>query len=272
MYNFFLKNTNLNLKYKSGCFFKSSLIFFFLFVTSNALFSQTSLIEDVDYNKDSRSIVLILNSNGYAAGYRFSKRIDGYRSRLIDIDFNWVKHPKEQRIPSRYGNQNKFVYGKLNQLMIGRLGYGQQKEIYSKYTQEGIAISYYFLAGLDLGLLKPVYFDVVKLDAKGNTYISTEKFDADVIYNSGQIYGGSPFSKGFSETSAVLGGFIKFAFSFDINKKHRGINTLEIGSTLDIFHKKLPLMAFSEPQMYLISLFIAYRFGKKKIQRINATQ
>ncbi len=233
------------------------------------MFSQTNLIEDIDYNKDSRSFVLILNSNGYAAGYRFSKRIDGYQSRLIDIDFSWVRHPKEQRISGPYGNQPKFVYGKLNQLMLCRLAYGRQKEIYSKYTQEGVAISYYYTFGLNLGLLKPVYFDVVKLNAKDEAVITAEKFDSDVIYNSGQIYGGTSFSKGFGEMTAAFGGFVKFAVSFDINKKHRGVNSLEAGFVLDVFNRPLPLMAFSDPQQYLFSLFIAYRFGKKREIRIN---
>jgi len=267
--SFLIKIQNLNLRYKSSCFLKSGLIFFFIIISISS-FSQSNLIEDVDYNKDSRSLVVMLNSNGYALGYRFSKRIDGYRSRLIDIDFSWVRHPKEQRIPSRYGTQSKFVYGKLNQLMLLRLAYGRQKEIYGKYAKEGIAINYYYTFGLNVGFLKPVYFDVIKLDQQGNTYISTEKFDSEVIYNSGQIYGGTPFSKGFNEMTAAFGGFFKFAFSFDINKKHRGINTLETGFVLDVFHKKLPLMAFSEPQAYLFSLFIAYRFGKKLEKRINS--
>jgi len=239
------------------------------FVFPLLTFSQTDLIQDVDYNRDSRSLVLMLNSNGYSSSFRFSKRIDGFRSRIIDIDFAWVKHPKEQRSASRYGSQSKFVYGKLNQLMVWRLGYGRQKEIYGKYASSGIAISYYYTFGLDLGLLKPVYFDIVKLDDAGNPYVETEKFDSDIIYNSGQIYGGAPFFKGFDEISTAFGGYVKFAFSFDINKKYKSINALEMGGVFDFFHREIPLMAYSKPQQYMITLFIAYRFGKKREQRIN---
>jgi len=248
---------------KSNNFLIVALVLCISLVSSSFSFAQSSLIQDVDYNRDSRSLVLMLNSNGYAMGFRFSKRLDGYRSRLIDIDFSWVRHPKEQRIVSRYGSQSKFVYGKLNQLMLWRLGMGRQKEIYGKYAQEGLAINYYYTLGLSLGLLKPVYFDVVKLDEEGNTYIVTELFDSDKIYNSGQIYGGTSFFKGFDEMQAVLGGGAKFAFSFDINKKYRGVNTLEMGLAFDLFYKQMPLMAFSEAQYYVFTLFIAYRFGRK---------
>ncbi len=254
---------------KSSHFFKSSLIFLFLLFASNTLYSQSTLDSLVDYNKDSRSLVFMLNSNGYSVGFRFSKRLDGFKSRLIDLDVAWVRHSKEQRIASLYSNQSKFVFGKLNQLFSGRVGYGRQKELYGKYAASGIAINFYYTIGASIGLLKPVYFDVVKNAGTKDQYVETEKFNKDEIYNSAQIYGGASFFKGFDEIVPVFGGYIKLAFSFDINKRYKAINTLELGAIIDIYHQKLPMMEYVEQHPYIFTMFIAYRFGKKRDKRIN---
>jgi len=161
MYKLFDKIRTLNIKRESR-YFSNVLILLFLIIFQYNSFSQSNLIDELDYNKDSRSLVFMLNSNGYATGFRFSKRIDGFRSRLIDIDLAWYKHPKEQRMSSLYANQSKFVYGKLNQLFVARVGYGRQKELFGKYAKNGIVISFYYTIGASFGLLKPVYFDVIK--------------------------------------------------------------------------------------------------------------
>ncbi len=269
MYKVFDKIPTLKIKYESR-YFSNVLVLLFILIFNYCSFSQSTLIDELDYNKDSRSLVFMLNSNGYATGFRFSKRIDGFRSRLIDIDLVWYKHPKEQRMSSLYANQSKFVYGKLNQLLILRTGYGKQKELFGKYAKNGIVISFYYTLGASLGMLKPVYFDVIKgFDFDNRVLFESEKFDKEEILNPGQIYSGGSFFKGFDELEPVFGGYIKLAFSFNINKTYKAINTLEIGTVFDFYHKQLPLMAYSENKQYIFTMFIAYRFGKKREQRIN---
>ena len=262
-----LKQTKNIILYKTNASrnFRVYLILFFISIISTSVYSQADLIEQIDYNRDSRSVVFALNTNGFGAGFRFSKRKNGYKSRLIDIDLAWYTHPKETRISSVYNNKSKFVYGKLNQLFIARLAFGQEKELYGKYSKSGIAIRYYYTAGLNIGLLKPMYFEVWKDIGTEDAYVSTEKFKADEIYNSGQIYGSASFFKGFSEIDPVFGAFAKFAFSFDINKKYKMINALEMGVIIDVFYKPLPIMESSVPNQYVFTMFIAYRFGKKRL-------
>ena len=258
------KNTNFN-KTDSSRYFRVILILFVISFFSTSVYSQADLIEQIDYNRDSRSVVFALNTNGFATGFRFSKRKTGYSSKLIDIDLAWYTHSKEKRIPSLSNNQSKFVYGKLNQLLIARIGIGREKELYGKYSETGIAIRYYYTGGLNIGLLKPVYYEVWKDVGTSEAYVSTEKFNADEIYNSGQIYGSASFFKGFGEIDPVFGAFAKFAFSFDINKKYKMINALEMGVIMDLYYKPLPIMEYSTPQQYTFTMFIAYRFGKKRI-------
>ena len=274
MYKFFDKIKSLYIIKKSR-YSKSILILFFTILSYSFSYSQSDLIQELDYNRDSRSLVFMLNSNGYSAGFRFSKRIDGFRSRLIDIDLAWVSHPKEQRVSSLYPNQSKFVFGKLNQLMVARLGYGRQKELFGTFAASGIAINFYYTAGVSIALLKPVYYDIVKdviIDNNGNVIQiihESETFDKETVLNPGQIYSGGSFFDGFDEIDPVVGFYVKAAVSFDINKKFKAINALEIGAILEVFHKELALMEHTKHQQYLLTMFVAYRFGKKRDKRIN---
>jgi hypothetical protein len=235
---------------------------FFIFSGFDS-YSQSKEITFSDYNRDSRSIQIALNTNGFTVAYRFGKRIDGFRSRLLDIDVAWVKSPKEKRIA---GLESKYVYGKLNQLVVGRVGYGRHKEIYGKYADGGIAINYYYTIGLSLGWLKPVYYEIRKSVNSGNgEIIELEKF-SDFMFN---VNGAAPFYEGVSESQLAAGAFAKFAFSFDINKRYRSVNALELGAILDVYHRNLPIMATDVNRPFLLTLFIAYRFGQKKEHRIT---
>lgn len=263
MSKFSYKITNHKFKTKSR-YFHNALILFFIISLQITSFAQSELIEENEYNRDSRSLVFMLNSNGYSAGFRFSKRIDGFKSRLIDIDLAWYRHPKERRQTSFHKDQSKFVFGKTNQLFNARIGYGKQKEIFGKYASKGISISYYYTIGGSLGLLKPVYYEIITgFDAKDRPYTKTDKFNKEEILNPGQIYGGGSFTKGFDEIQLAYGGYAKLAFSFDINKRYRAINTLEFGVMLELFHKELPLMEYTSQPQYIFTMFIAYRFGQK---------
>ncbi len=235
--------------------------FVLAFLIVNSLDAQSELITQGDYNRDSRSVVLSLNSNGFSLGGRLSKRKDGFRSRLIDFDFSWVKHPKEIRTSGVY-YQNKYVYGKLNQLMTTRLSYGRQKELYGKFADGGIAIHFYYTVGLSVAWLKPVYYEV--LIPAGDIYnTDIETYPDGNIHSPYDVYQGAPFFKGFDKMSFAFGAVIKGAFSFDVTTKYKVINALEIGASAEVFNRKLPLMADYKHEQYLISLFVAYRFGKK---------
>jgi len=262
MFSFFCNIIKRNLLMESR-YFQSVLILFFVIVFSLNVSAQSALIDDIDYNQDSRSLVFMLNNNGFSSGFRFSKRIDGYKSRLIDLDLTWYKHPKEERSSGYYGGRYKFVYGKLNQLLIARAGYGRQKELYSKYSKKGVVISFYYLLGANVGLLKPVYFKVVQ-NPDRNPDGSFKTVDEKFVEEKGiHIFERASFFKGFDEIDLAFGAYARAAFSFDINKKYKGVNTLELGASVDFFHKPLPLMASNPKHPYIFTLFIAYRFGQK---------
>ncbi len=216
----------------------------------------------------------MLNSNGWGANYRYGKRQDAAKKRLFEVDFAYMKHPKEYKTYSNtYPPSNtRFVYGKTNLAFDFRFGYGKQHEIFRKHDVGGIAIRYFYNLGPSVVLLKPIYYEVADpgSDGYGITREKPEKFDP--TWQNVTIVGRASFFKGFDELSAVPGAFVKFGFNFEYSKKDRIIHALEAGVIAEGFVKKIEIMDFGNPvgsptkvadnQQFFFTLFVSYRFGR----------
>lgn len=249
-------------------------IFVFIFLLNFVAKSQGEFIEEdriVTYNE--HSYAAFVNSNGFSLQYRFGKRIDGYRKHIFDVDFSHIKHPKEIKVRNPYyDNQKRFVFGKLNTFMTLRGGWGLQKEQFGKQDKGGVSIKYYYQAGVSLGLLKPVYYEVVdsaRIDPVRNEvllYIGNKKFSSD-IHSVSDIYGRSSFFNGFGELGLVPGAFGKLGISFEYSSSYQYINAIEAGVMFDVFSKSVPIMDTEKNSRYFITLFLGYRFGKVGITK-----
>ncbi|PKP17274.1 MAG: hypothetical protein CVU05_15835 [Bacteroidetes bacterium HGW-Bacteroidetes-21] len=245
-----------------------------LFLLTVVARSQGDLINEdriVTYNEN--SYAAYLNSNGFSLQYRFGKRMDGYKKHIFDVDFSHIKHPKEFKVRNPYyDNQKRFVFGKLNTFMTLRGGWGIQKEQFSKQDKGGVSIKYYYQVGVSLGLLKPVYYEVVdsaRIDPIRNEvllYIGNKKFSSD-IHSVSDIYGRSSFFNGFGEMSLVPGAFGKLGISFEYSGSYKYINAIETGVMFDVYSKSVPIMDTENNSRFFITLFIGYRFGKVGIRK-----
>lgn len=242
-----------------------------LIIISLNAFSQGELNDEARIvSGNEKSYAVLLNSNGWGINYRRGKRLDGFRKRLLDFDFSYIKHPKEIKTQNPYfENQKRFVFGKLNSLVTLRTGIGIQKEIYSKFDKGGIAIKYFYEAGISLALLKPVYYQVVDSEKVSNNkrvlYLSDQLFNHN-IHQVSDIYSRSSFFKGINETKIKPGLFVKFGLSFVYSNLYEAINALETGVMVDVYASKIPIMATDKNDPYIISLFVSYRFGRVGIK------
>ena len=96
---------------------------------------------------------------------------------LYDLDIVTIKHPKEQKVTNPlFPDPSPFVFGKLNTLYNFRMGYGKKYVIGKRDSRNTINVSAIGIAGLNLGILKPVYLDIYHNDANGE-YFSQERYD-----------------------------------------------------------------------------------------------
>ncbi len=226
------------------------------------------------------SVALMLNSNGWGANYRYGKRIDATNKRLFEIDFAYMKDPKERKTYTINNSGARYVEGKKNLAFDFRFAYGRQHELYRKHDVGGIAIRYFYNFGPSIVLLKPIFYDIADLEPDpmqpGWALIvprtTPEKYNSQWYDNNVRILGRASFFKGFDNMSVVPGAFVKFGFNFEYSKQDRIIHALEAGVIAEGFTKKIEIMDFTHPvgnqekvaqnQQFFLTLFVSYRFGR----------
>ena len=208
-----------------------------------------------------------INNRGFGGILRHAIITNNFKKIQFEIELVKLKHPKEIKVVNPYyDNAKSYVYGKQNAFYPLRLGVGTQFLIFDKAAKEGVEISFNIMAGTSIGLLKPIYLEILK--DNGNPFyldVVSEKFNKD-LHNPGNIYGYSGFNKGLNETSILLGGYIKSGFTFDWSNKDEKIVLLETGAVIDFYSRKVPIMAnFSSDinKSAFISLYASILFGKK---------
>jgi hypothetical protein len=232
------------------------------------LFGAISLYAQGDLNeqqkvffRNERSFAILLNSDGVGLSYREAKRIDYLNKRLLEIDIGTLKHPKEYKVTNPYTTgTGSFVFGKLNSVMFMRGGIGRQHEIFKKADLGGIAIRYFYSAGPVIALYKPIWYRVLYPISLNEFEIREEKFSSAVALPQ-DIYSKASFTKGFDELKALPGLYAKGGFNFEYSKEDKVIHAIEIGSQINAFPKKIPIMASNDNKAIFFSLFVSYRFG-----------
>ena len=239
------------------------LLFILFILFSFQVFAQGELDkQDKVFYRNERTYAFLLNSNGFGGNYRFAKRIDGFRKTLYEIEFNYLKHPKESKISLPQTSRN-IVYGKLNTVFTLKGALGFQKEMFRKRDIGSISIRYFLNFGPSLAIIKPIFYEYVS--EQGSFY---DRYTPDkTVY---EIYGKAPFVKGFNEIKLQPGIYTKFGFTFEYSNIDEVFHALEVGVAFDAYVGKVPIMA-TEPgtllfvlpdDQFYLTLFISYRFGK----------
>jgi hypothetical protein len=233
------------------------------YLAGSSLLAQGDLSENPRiFYRNEKSIGFLLNTNGWGLSGRYAKRINARKKTIYEIDFVNIKHPKEIKISNSYYNNRSFVFGKENLFLNFRGGWGKQKEIFRKVDRGGISIRRYFSVGPAIGILKPIYYEVFKAGGGGinDYYITEEKFSTSNAQDN--IFGRASFFKGFGEISAMPGAFGRFGISFEYSSSDVIVHAIETAVSLDLFPKRMDIMATEKNDFYFLTLTVSYRFGK----------
>jgi hypothetical protein len=210
--------------------------------------------------RNEKSFGFVLSTDGLGFGYRAGKRIDFRNKKLIEIDFGTLRLINEYKQSSVWVQGSSFIFGKTNSAYYLRGGLGYQHEIYKKADLGGIAVRYFFSAGPVLAIYKPIYYRVLHPVALNEYEIKEVKFDSS-IGSPSDIYSKAPFTKGLSETKVMPGLYGKFGFNFEYSKEDKVIHAIEVGTQLNAFPVKIPIMYGDHNKALFLSLFVSYRFG-----------
>jgi hypothetical protein len=217
------------------------------------------------FYRNERTFALGLNSNGISFKYRYAVRINAFRHRIYDLDISNLKNVKEVKSVNPYAySSGRFVYGKLNNFYAIRADYGYQKEIYRKRDIGGLSIRRNYSFGPTLGLLKPIYYQIVYSPSE----VKDEKLDV-TIHQPTDIIGTASFFKGMSEIIPNPGAHIKYSYSFEYSKRDEIYRSLDAGVIADVFLYPPKIMALTTNNQYFVTLFLNFRFGKVIDSRLS---
>ncbi|MBL7928471.1 MAG: hypothetical protein JNL47_03205 [Bacteroidia bacterium] len=205
-----------------------------------------------------------IHSSGWGIDFRRGRNLTVSKKRMLEIEFVGMHHPKEiKSINPYYENSKAFVFGKLNSMMVLRTAYGLQQVIATKAEWGGVEIRLNTTAGFSLGLLKPVYLNIIREDFPNPGFVvSIEKFDPDV-HTIDLIYGRANFFRGFSEMKPYPGLYAKAGLSFEHGRYNDDVKIIEVGMTLDAYTKRLPIMAMTKNNQLFVNFYINILYGRK---------
>ncbi len=189
---------------------------------------------------------LVATTQGFGLGFNFGKIKNIYSTRIWDFEITNLFSLKKVRLvnPYVYGGKG-FVYGKLNNCLVIRADYGEQRLISGKPYWGGVETRVVYQGGLSLAILKPYYYYVlaIKTDESGQSY---EDYDYQTFDQRDQwidILGRAPFFEGFRGLKVSPGLHFKAGFNFEFAKSEARVFALETGLLLEAYPLGVALMA-----------------------------
>lgn len=158
-----------------------------------------------------------------------------------------------------------FVYGKLNDVVALRAGYGVEKRIFGKPYWGGVEVRWLYEGGASLALLKPYYYtvSVVKPGANGDYSIVVENHTFEDPTQWVEVLGKAPFKYGLNEIKFRPGIHAKTGLSFEIGTSRIRAQAIEVGAVGEYFPQGLPMMAENPSERFLLMFYLSYRWGSR---------
>ena len=205
-----------------------------------------------------------LRTNGYGAFYERGKKKTQRNGTVYGIEFNEIKHPKEDKLPNGTGGfsfGSPYVYGKINNFYSVQLGFGGHRFLGQKGNKNGVAVSMVYKGGLSLGLLRPYYIEVEDNGANKTIKYSAE---TDSLFKFGFIIGSGGLGMGWGEMKLKPGAFVKTGLRFDFGRYNEVVSAVEVGVSAEYYSGDVPIMLYQKDKQFFYQGHIAMIFGRRK--------
>lgn len=213
------------------------------------------------------------HTNGYSAFYEHVWIRDIKRRKLIQASFFIYSDLRERKIETNFPadqSSRKYYYGKINNFYAFNLLYGNRRVIANKSETSGVNLSFTYMGGVTLGLLKPYYLKF--LDRDSSPYQTYDEMysetNADRFLDSNpatsDVFGVGNFGKGFNKIKILPGLQAKVGLNFDFARKSNLVTSLEVGSQIDLFYKKVNIYATNRNKPYILNVYLSMQIGKRR--------
>ncbi|PIY08771.1 MAG: hypothetical protein COZ18_10600 [Flexibacter sp. CG_4_10_14_3_um_filter_32_15] len=238
-------------------FFIFFLSFFFLSFSS---FSQRNT-DDFDYETQFVYGISLNTQSGLIGGFsfRYSKAINETMYHSFSLEMVDVRHPKEQRRPSRLTGEF-FVPGKRNFLYVLRPQYGREWVLFRKAEERGIQVNAIGAIGPTIGIVAPYIIDYQFT----NEIIRTEQYDPNIHTSFEAVLGTGSFARRMSEAKIQLGASLKTSLALEFSAFKGSQVGFEAGMMFDAYSKKIEIMGLAENKQIYPSAFFTLFYGISK--------
>ena len=211
------------------------------------------------------SAKLYAHTRGYGFLFRQGKHVNSKTRSFYEIDLQTLKHPKEVKTQGEAEHRRRFVYGKINSILLLRGAIGLQNVLFYKGDSKAVEVRYSYSIGPSLAFAKPYYVQVFKINSPTNNFHSTLiRFDQEnFTQDSGRVTGRGSFADGLTEMKVYPAITGKFNLSFEYAPYTNLIRAIETGITVDYFPKALPIMARNPAENLIVTLNVGFVFGRK---------
>lgn len=204
-----------------------------------------------------------LTNDGYGFLMELGRATSIKYATLFQLDIAERKHPKEakQTLTGLPITTNPYIYGKINFVYDVKLGVQKQMLMANKSNKNGVSITGNLGGGINLGLLRPYYVQV--LGDVSTKFVKYHSADSALFLNDNVIIGGPGLSKGWSDINLNPALYAKASVRFDYGRYNETVSALEIGANADFYSKKLVQMVYIKPKQLFFNVYVALIFGKR---------
>lgn len=225
--------------------------------------------------KEEFSLDLRIMTNGGSIGYTSGDLETYYKTSFFQFDIGYLKDSKERRQNMNTtfkteGSSQSFVYGKQNSVLLLRGGKGFKRYLSEKAIRRGLAAGFSFEGGVTLALLKPNFLKLKYFTEENpDGEIRSEKYSEenhDTYMNFNSIFGGTNYWKGVFQSTMSVGLHGRASGHFAMGAFDKNVRAAEIGLSLDIFPKKLPIFVETETlrnRRIFLNLFVSFHLGRR---------
>lgn len=229
-----------------------------ILLAASASTSLAQVQDGYDYQTEFTWGVNKNTSGGLIGGFIFKKsfKMSDRMLQTFGLEIMNVRHPQEVRFSSPYGNY--FTFGKKNYLYSFRLQYGRDLILFKKAPQQGVEIKAVFAAGPSIGVEAPYYVEY----QVSNTLSKREQYNENMLRE--YIMGPGRLFQGLGESKVVPGLNFKVALNFELGIFKSQVTGFEAGVLVDVYTRKIDMMALSKNQSVFPTLFLSLFFGNRK--------
>src|SRR5690606_13718349 len=141
-----------------------------------------------------------------------------------------------------------------------RRAVGIQNVLLTKADLRSVEVRYSYSLGAVVAFAKPYYFSVYP---QGSRHPVSMAFNSAEFIPGTIISGRAACSEGIAEMGFYHGATAKFNVSFEYAPYTNIIRAVETGISLDYFPRALPILAFNNPENFVITFHVGFVFGRK---------